>query len=818
MDKLALESNYIPHLRGQFANGSAILFLGAGFSLDAETISGDAVPSAGSLTKQLWNLCFPSETFDPTTQLQDIFETACNLHPKDLTELLHKCFTVNPDACPDWYTAILSMPWFRIYTLNIDDLAEKVLDTITTSRRIRSVSATSSRAAVFDDSRLSIIHLNGALHDVPNDVTFSRLQYANRTGLDPAYAQLKNDLLFRPVVFVGASMEEGPLWEHLELRGPAGSRGERELRPRSYLVVPTLNRSKESLLARYNIAWLPMAADEFTDSIIGRMDDERTSGNGVLRQLGDPTSRTRERFDRVADLAAAGDRDSEEYLLGAEPNWSDVTEKRVAQRACFDELWEMISSLRAAGTPRKFVVVTGTAGTGKSSAMMALAMRLEADGAAVAWMDSSSYYSRVEFRKALANGPDIGALFINDSDVYDVRLSSMVRDALEHNPRLLIVCEARSTKVDRVIHKQELSDIESVEYTIPALVDDDIDAILDVLDREKRLGLLKGKDRDERRHVFKGLAGRQLLVAMHIATHGKDFQERVVDELRDMPADQTFMYGLICVASAHRYTLRQEDIGIACSEGGTEWLQSLDALARRKLILPHKDHSYRARHRVIAQFVYDALVEAGRLHGVVWAIVQIAATKTTHFSPKTSAYARMLRTFLSHNLMKRAVGLERAREIYSDFEDALDWNYHFWLHRGALELETDHLDRAENFLNQAKGLNEHDVFIDNELAYLAFKKAIAEPGNPSSSDLIDEAIATLNDVVTRRPDQMAFAYHIMGQQGLAWTKTGLSDAKAKQEMLEYLKRKVDKAVAKEPTEMMRELAEEIQKELLSLAV
>ena len=818
MDHLALESNYIPHLRDQFANGSVVLFLGAGFSLEAKTMSGNDLPSARVLTEQLWNLCFPSETFDSTTQLQDIFETARNQNPKELTHLLRDSFTVDPDSCPEWYLRFLSMPWLRIYTLNVDDLVMKLLTTAPSSRRVRAVSATTERNVLFDDSHLSTIHLNGTLEDIPYEVTFSRSQYAQRSGLDPAYAQLKNDLLFRPVVFVGASMDEGPMWQHLELRGPAGSRGERELRPRSYLVVPSLNRSKESLLARYNIAWLPMSAEEFEGSILSRMDEERATGHRLLRQISDPTSSQRERFERVADLAAARNSAAEEYLLGAEPVWDDVTANRIANRTCFDELWDQLKKLSASGTTGRFFVITGTAGTGKSSALMSLAMRLEADGTPVAWLDASSYFSRFEFQKALANGPKFGALFVNDSDIYDARLSSMVRDALEHNPRLLFVCEARSGKVDRIVNKQELNEIESIEYTIPSLVDDDIDAILDVLDRERRLGQLKGMTRDERRVVFQRLAGRQLLVAMHIATHGKDFEDRAVDELKDMVPEQMFMYGLICVASAHRFTLRQEDVGIACSQGGTEWLQSLDALSRRKLILPHKHNSYRARHRVIAQFVYDYLVQAGKLHGVVGAIIQLSATKTTQYSQNTSQYARMLRTFLNHNLMKRAVGLVQAREIYSDFQDALDWNYHFWLHRGALELETDNLDRAENFLNQAKSINDHDVFIDNELAYLAFKKAIAQPTSEKSADLVEEAISTLNDVVNRRPDQMAHAYHIMGHQGLAWARVGVSDLEKKKELLEYLKRKVDRATTREPTEIMRNLANDIQRELLTMAV
>jgi hypothetical protein len=263
MDLLTLETTYLPHLRGQFSNGSAILFLGAGFSLGAKSRAGRDVPSAAALSEALWALSFGNDPYDPSTQLQDIFETAQSRKPNELALLLREHFTIDPKSCRPWHTELLTMPWLRIYTLNIDDLALKALSETTETRPVRAVSALTGNAPIFDDGRLSIIHLNGMLEDGPLNVTFSRSQYAQRRGVDPAYVQLNNDLLFRPVVFVGTGMEEGPLWEHLEMRGHRPGRKQRELRPRSYLVTPSLNKSREALLSRYNVVWLPMTGEKF---------------------------------------------------------------------------------------------------------------------------------------------------------------------------------------------------------------------------------------------------------------------------------------------------------------------------------------------------------------------------------------------------------------------------------------------------------------------------------------------------------------------------------------------------------------------------
>ncbi len=817
MDQLKLETTYIPHLRGQFRVGSTVLFLGAGFSLEARNHSGQLLPTTKELTKELWGLCFSDEPFDDTTQLQDMFDTALSLNPTKLSELMRTTFSVDPSACPEWYRRFLMMPWLRIYTLNVDNLVQQVLSPELTSRRLQTVSAAGASEPFFQDSALTTVHLNGTLDDIPDGVTFSRAQYAQRPSFDPAYTQLRNDLLCRPVVFVGASLEEGPLWEHIEIRGARQPRGQRELRPRSYLVVPDLNRPKQALLSRHNVVWLPMSARSFCESILSTMEGERCSGHKALAQLARTQNGPTREFKRVADVAA-DDKATEEYLLGAEPTWEDVKSGRVADRRCFDEMWDEMTKIRADTSGRKALVVTGTAGTGKSSAIMLAALRLEADGVSVAWADASHQYSRNGFRRALDSGANYGALFINDADIYEGRLSSMIVEALERKPRLLLVCEMRSTKVDRSIRAHELGTYEVLEYTVPGLGDEDIDAILDVLDQENRLGILKGKSRDERRRIFHGQAGRQLLVAMHFATHGQDFEEKAKDELRQMTEPQKFLYGLICVASSHRFSLRQDDVGIAWGDRDTKWLQTLNLLVRRKLILPTSDDGFRARHRMIAQFVYDSLVQEGRMQDIVSALIRIGATKTTPYSPLNSRHTRLLRMCINHNFMHRTVDLTQARSIYSDFEDALSWNYHYWLHRGALELETDNLGLAENFLSQAKSINERDVFIDNELAYLSFKKANQNPTKQESPDLVEEAIEMLVEVATRRPDQIGYAYHIMGQQGLLWAENGISVLSEKQKFLEHLKKRVKQVVDATNDQMMATLHQDIQKSLLMLAV
>jgi hypothetical protein len=816
-DELSLSTTFIPHLRTQFQRGSVVLFTGAGFSLGSANSRGEHLPTVNELARLLWEICYGNEPFDESTQLQDVYDAAIQCDRTATARLLTGRLSVDVRSTPDYYRELLSMPWLRIYTLNVDDLAEKIFDEHRPSRPVRSISATSDSAASVQEVDLSIVHLNGALKDIPHNITFGRSQYALRGGVDPFYVMLRHDLASRPVVFVGSRLEEGSMWQHLVMRGPKPARGEKELRPRSYLVTPELNRSKQALLSQHNVQWLKMTAEEFVENVLRKIDEARVEGNEFLKHRFAVSHAHGLRVLRVADIPE-GSKTPTEYLLGAEPEWADARQRRIAHRDCIDELGAQISRIRASTTVREFMIVTGTAGTGKSSAMMMTALKLEADGVPTGWIDGTQRADLTSFRKALENESGLGALFIGDADLFEKRLSRMVRDALDTIPRLIIVCECRASRVDRIVDPVELRGIKPTEYTIPYLGDNDIDAILSVLDREHRLGELKGLTYEQRRKVFEAEAGRQMLVAMYKATHGVDFKDRAVDELRGLEMTQRFLYGLVAVAHAHRFFLTRDEIAIASGDEAEEWPRALEALVRRKIILSGAGDAYKARHREIAQFVYDELIEQGAIADVIRALIRVAGTKTSINTHRTSRPARMLTTFISHNLLKRTVGPAVGRQIYSEFEYLLDWDYHYWLHRGALELESENLALAETFLAQSKGIEPNDVFVDNELAYLKLRKANARPADTNSEMLVRDAIQTLESVVLRRPDQRAHAYHIMGSQGLIWAQQSSMVLEDKRIFLTMLRDRVRSALPADTDNMLSTLEKELQRQLLSLAV
>ena len=303
--------------------------------------SSDGPPVEG----KLWLICFPDRPFDPDTSLPDIYQYAAQRHAARLTEVMTKTLSVDPKGLPDWYGHFFSMPWARIYTLNIDDLELATARAYKLPREINSVSGVLAESgASSQPGQLDVVHLNGVLSDVPDRVTFSVTQYAQRlAGFETIYRRLTAELLTNPCVFVGTTLDEPPLWQHVEMRRMRGrGRDQREFRPRSYLVTPSLSPAKQALLAEFNVVWLPMSAVEFDDQVLGKLGTSVKEGLIHIASEAGFALKPKTVPD-VAKLAVSPHQGSD-YLLGQQPIWADIQSGRAVERDSDELLWELVDT------------------------------------------------------------------------------------------------------------------------------------------------------------------------------------------------------------------------------------------------------------------------------------------------------------------------------------------------------------------------------------------------------------------------------------------------------------------------------------------
>jgi hypothetical protein len=245
-------------------SGGAMLFTGAGFSAEARDRGGLRLPDTPGMVGELWPLLFGDVDPPDGSTLADLYDVALLRAPAQLREYLNQRLRVGDRQLPAWFARWFGAPWRRIYTLNVDDLEAAVDRQFALPRPLRSVSALAPHAASERD-RLDVVHLNGIAGDDPRQVTFSTMQYAARLCMrDHAYEQLVDDLRSVPFVFVGTTLDEVVLWQHVELQ--RRNHGKREP-PRSFLVSPSLSRARQVLLASHGIHWVKGTAED----IAGRL-------------------------------------------------------------------------------------------------------------------------------------------------------------------------------------------------------------------------------------------------------------------------------------------------------------------------------------------------------------------------------------------------------------------------------------------------------------------------------------------------------------------------------------------------------------------
>ncbi|WP_429044214.1 SIR2 family protein [Aeromonas hydrophila] len=136
-------------------SGEAILFLGAGFSRDAISLTGETIPDAITLANKLSSEAYPLEP--PTNNLMQASEDYIeSFGEQDLTFKLKKHFTVEHNSINTG--DIFDCTWKRIYTTNYDNLIECKLHH---HKKVFTSLCLSDYPSSMIPNAINVIHING---------------------------------------------------------------------------------------------------------------------------------------------------------------------------------------------------------------------------------------------------------------------------------------------------------------------------------------------------------------------------------------------------------------------------------------------------------------------------------------------------------------------------------------------------------------------------------------------------------------------------------------------------------------------------------
>jgi SIR2-like domain/Holliday junction DNA helicase RuvB P-loop domain len=829
-----LSENDRKNLLGNLDRNRVLLVTGAGFSCEAKNITGAKLPVGSQLAMKLWNHLYDNDEYDGRTTLKTLYGAALN-HRKG-KESLRQFFKtqLHVTEFPAWYRDVHRWFWRRIFTFNADDLLETVYRSSGISLETIVAPASYSDRDAFLRT-MQYIKLHGCINN-NSDLTFGPREYGIRAAArtDIWYLHFVEDYATMPTIFVGTELDEPIFWQYVESRGQDASQGSKLRRPKCFIISPTISKPNEDLLMQFNIISVRQTARDFFKWLSEQQ--VVRSREDVLRLIDpelEPALRASELGASAVEANKAeyflslfrvpvrptNSRRSSMFLLGAPPSWDDIANDIDAHRIVADKLTTAVADALK-NEDLDIVVVSSPAGGGKSTLCKRVALNLVDDGISVYFSDGTNRPDPARVAAYLLDLQHQSVLFIdNAGDDFHLieELWEKIRD-IRFRP--LIVIAARANDVAYKGHDLARGGARILDFGIPDLCDEDIDAIIRTLEAHDLLGTLRDKSHAERTAVFKAKARKQILVAMREATSGRGFDEILRDEFETLqPASAKLLYLVTALASDGAYGLSVQHMITAMNLQPNETIALVQQSLRGILVQPEFDASvYFIRHPAIASFVIANAPREQLADAFTALLISISTFLPQGNQRRFSRAFRLYRSLLSHARMRSTFpeGARLPRQIYEGIKDYYRDDGHYWLHYASYEIEHGgEIALAENYLAQAQAILGEHRQIDTAMAHLLFRKALTSQNASEANKLADEALGILRAHMADSKKVSLHALHLFGSQMIEyiwkWTPTTERSAAFRQVGIELRRSAPEQLLAE--AELARVLKEIKQAEL-----
>jgi hypothetical protein len=819
------DEKYLIRLLGR---NEVVLFLGAGFSMSAKNLNGEYYPSTWSLSKKIWTFLKFQGEYDEKTSLSVLYDAFIHEGVKrdQKVDFLEK--NLMAGEIPEIYNKITIPYWYKIYTVNVDDVVQKVYSR--NNRKLRELVYPKDEFKERDQSleETQIIHLHGKLPCNPEDVVFSSKQYA-RAGLkgQPLYSQFVYDYATHPVIFIGTTLDE-PLFErYIEAR--EGRSGYGEYRPKSFIITPTISPVKEKVLReKYNVHHIAGKSDDFFNWIQS-ISEKLPHKNQILQRtfpnflnlleysnISNVSDKTvvafAETFKRVPrEYELKNDRSA--YLRGTNPNWNDLFSNLDIPRSLNNELFNLAydwTTKDNENTKQQIISLLGTAGSGKSTIIKRLGLNLTQNGITVFISDSDFLPKSSDIVDVLmAIGERVVLMFDNAVNVLP-QLPALIKAFSYLNQPPYLILSLRSNHRDKMNFFIDPETSENKVYDIPNLDDVEIVTLIEKLDKFNLLGKLKGMSTSARFDEFKIRAKKQILIAMKEATNGRSFNDIIQSEFSEIePHEAKILCLCVALNSELGYTNSQQDfVGFSeASHGDT--LHYLHNVLDGTIMWVGESGEFMIRHRILADYMlkHCATPEMLKTSYIrVLAVLSPELVNRTGYTKKFNLYKSLINHQILFNRFQN--NIELAREVYESITPYFSNDAHFWLQYGSLEIEGrgGNLFLAENYISQAESLAPDYTYIQNAKCLLYYKMSHQQDDFSHALEYKVMADELSEHLMAENSNKDPHIAHIHCRGTFEFISKWLTDRDQKVQMLDNLRKKITEEVRKYPRDRKLQIA------------
>ncbi len=736
------DEKYIKRLIGR---NEVVLFLGSGFSRGAENKIKEKFPTGYDLGKKIWEFMGYAGDYDKTP-LPEMYQAFVSAGIKKQQKIEFLNSNLLSGNIPDLYNSVCQPFWYKIYTLNIDDIVEKVYRK--NSKGFQEAIYPKDEFIERDQSldKTNVIYLHGKLPCDPQDIVFSTKQYAKaQLSHQPLYGQFVYDYATKPTIFVGTDLNEQIFERYIEAR--EGRDGYAELRPKSFLITPSISPVKADILKnQYNVHHIEGTTETFLKWLSDIL-HELPNKESVLRDtfpnllsvlkftdLSDLSHKTinefANSFNRVpTDYKVIETRSA--YLLGASPTWNDIYKDTDIPRTITKEIFSFIEDKfhSATNTDKISVInILGTAGSGKSTIIKRLGLQLSQNGRTV-FLTYSDFIPKIDYVIDVLSciKEQVILIFDNAKNVYS-QIKNLIKEATKLDKAPIFILTIRNNQYDKLNYYLDPDIIDKKDFIIPDLDDDEINNLILKLDNNNLLGILKGKTNTERFKEFKYKAKKQILVAMKEATKGLSFEEIIKDEFKEIsPYEAKVLCLCVALNTELGYTNSKQDFIGFSKVSHAEALTYLNTILAGTIIwVGSSGDKFILRHRILADYIIKYCADVDMLKDAYIRVLSILAPELKrNYGPsrKFSLYKSLINHHTLYNRFRNSIS--HARDVYDSVSTFFGNDSQYWLQYGSLEVEGEggDLSLAENYIDQAYSINPNNPHVQNAKCNLYYKQS-----------------------------------------------------------------------------------------------
>lgn len=723
----------------------ATLFLGSGVNYGIKNDKDEDCPLGQQLADYISRDVLESQ--GTRLLLDEVAEIArTKIGARQLNNYLFKLFKSFPYA--PIHLAIAQLPWDTIFTTNYDLLLEEAAasSSIAPAGKVIPVYSLDTDLSTLTENDIPYYKIHGSIDFANTDdgrliLTKEDYRYYEEHR-KPLFRRLKSDLLSHSFVFLGYALGDANFRAILEdAREQLGTRSF----PRSFAIRKGASEVEQVFWKdKYNIETLNMDGTDFMNLLKGTWVGQKlqvvpfnTRSSQLFLKVDASTSfeKVGDSFYRVRHTDCPTTADPDRFFKGGEPTWGDIAQRIAPLRDAYTPMLggifeELIDASRAGSV----LVLTGSAGTGKTTLLRTLAYDIASDSKCpvVVHIPDTPFDAKSLAPLVNTASPERIVIFVHHAAERFKQLDYFIADLKKLKIPATVILEERKNQWNVALANSRIT-FTAIEVEIGAsLSDKEILAILEALRNHNAMGKLTDAPYEQQLAHFESLSDKDLLVALRELAALSSFDDIIRDEYRRIPSEiakKAYVYvsALGQLDLPIRFETLQHLLGIDFDAFGKEVLQPTEGVLLSLEDYGHSRHNagfrVKTRHPIIASVIFDtAAFDDDAKFKIINLIIE-------ELDPGYPEDAKLLEGItrnkalvgtLSSPLMRRAV--------YDKLEKVLPGNAYVFQHRSILEKSLDDADKAVAYARRAVAKDNRNPAFASTLGFaLEFASRSAPP-------------------------------------------------------------------------------------------